>query len=179
MAKRQAEYFAGRWCVDRLYRSQELSLPLPGYREQGRPDWPAGWVGSISHSQDRAAACLAQQDAVKAVGIDLEFLMRSETAARIRGSILRPEEEPLLAGDPILTLSLIFSFKESIYKAFNPLFGRFFGFEEVAVQSIAAGRICFEPRAELARELPPRVPLEGRWARQGELLVTAYEWLVD
>lgn len=177
VVKRQSEYLAGRWCVAELYRQQGLVLPLPEYQEQGPPGWPAGWTGSISHSQNRAAAAIAPLSQVRALGLDLEFCMNSQMAGRVRDSILHPEEWPLLATDSLQNLTLIFSFKESLYKALNPLLKRFIGFQEVAVQRIGPQVITFAPRGNLQQDFPVGAPRQGRWLQSEDLIATAYEWL--
>lgn len=174
--KRQAEYLAGRWCLARLYAQAGIDSPLPAHQQHGPPQWPPDWTASITHSRDRAAAALAPTQAVRALGLDLEFVMRPDTAARVRKAILRPAEEHL-AGE-ILTLTLIFSFKESLYKALNPLLGRFIGFDEAEVVRIDTSQLHFEPRGELQNDFPATAPLRAGWAREGEMLITGYEWPV-
>lgn len=170
--KRRAEFRAGRRCVTELYRRAGLNLPLPGWRETGGPLWPSGWIGSISHSRNRAAACLASRQRVHAIGLDLEYVMPEATALRVRDSILHAAETAASAE----RLTLIFSFKESLYKALHPLLQRFIGFDEVRVETVESGRIGFEPVGELARQWPAGAPLQGTWRQQDELLITGYEW---
>ena len=173
--KRQAEYLAGRWCVKQLYHQQALDLPLPAYREQGPPGWPDGWCGSISHSQDRAAAVLAPTSQVRSLGLDLEFRIADDTAARIRSSILHPQEETQLQADWVDTLTLIFSFKESLYKALNPLLNRFIGFQEVAVTHISDSTLSFTVHGDLHHDFPPDAPQTARWTRKADIFITGYE----
>jgi enterobactin synthetase component D len=182
VAKRQCEFLAGRWCIARLYDRLGLALPLPDYIEQASPDWPeaAGWHGSISHTRDVAAAVLAPRSQVRAIGLDLEYLIASDTAARVRNSILSPAElARMQAGaggsDWIVNLTLAFSFKESLFKAWHPQIGAYFGFEAAEILAVDGDWIHFEPKAELAQAMASQDPRRGRWRRQGELILTAYE----
>ncbi|PKL76632.1 MAG: 4'-phosphopantetheinyl transferase [Candidatus Melainabacteria bacterium HGW-Melainabacteria-1] len=177
VAKRQAEFLAGRWCVGKLYASAGLSLPLPEYREHAAPGWPPGWTGAITHCRNYAAAVIGPKSHVKALGLDAEALMAEATAHKVRGSILHPDEAHLLdRRDWIDTLTLIFSFKESLYKALSPVLGRFIGFDEVAIDKICPERLSFAPRGPLAQDFPVSAPRQGRWQRRGVLILSAYEW---
>lgn len=178
VAKRQSEFLAGRWCVRQLYLAQGLELELPSYQDHQPPLWPAGWCGSISHTRGFAAAALGSSQQLISLGLDAEYLMEAETASRVRAAILHPQEESLLQSDDwLIRLTLIFSFKESLYKALNPLLKRFIGFQEVAIRQIEATSLEFSPQGQLAHDFPAAASLSGRWQQQGDLLLSAYEWL--
>jgi len=118
--------------------------------ERGEPIWPAGYRGSITHTKGLvAAACMAQthpvfvpaalngtevlhQKKILAVGIDLEGAGRKLSDAAWQ-HILSDEDARRLAGiaDPRLQL-VVFSAKESLYKALYPLCGEFFGFHDAS-----------------------------------------------
>jgi len=177
--KRQTEYLAGRWCVQQVYQQLGLALPLPEYQAQAAPHWPAGWLGSISHTQAAeqgyAVAALASLSEVQALGLDLEATMSEGVAERVRNNILHPDEQRWVQTPA--QLSLIFSFKESLYKAFNPILQRFIGFQEVVVTALETeGQVHFEPWAELKQDLPAQAPRQGSWQHLEPLWLTAYEW---
>ncbi len=174
--KRQAEYLAGRWCVAQLYQQVQLKKSPPAYTEQGGPVWPAGLTGSITHTQGFAAAALASTRQIYTIGLDAEYLIKPDTAARVRDSILHPAEQVLLADDWIDTLTLIFSFKESLYKALNPILKRFISFDEVSVTAIEAGQLSFIPQGRLKQDFPTTASLTAYWQRQEHLIITAYAW---
>lgn len=179
--KRQAEYLAGRWCVRELYRAEGLALPAPERGAKGEPLWPSGWMGSITHTvlqgQGRAAAVLAPSHKVAALGVDLEPFMSAETAARVGQTILHPEE--VAWGSEPELLTLIFSFKESLYKALNPLLKRFIGFQEVCLTQISEPHIDFEARAELRQDWPEGFRCRGLCQRlclpEGDFWLTGFE----
>jgi 4'-phosphopantetheinyl transferase EntD len=89
--------------------------------EHGAPDWPAGWVGSISHSKGICIAVVARQNQFPVLGVDLEHLgrMRRHTVSRIATDAELagiPESDMLLQG------TVLFSLKEAFYKAQHPQF---------------------------------------------------------
>ncbi len=120
--------------------------------ERGEPIWPAGYRGSITHTKGLvAAACMAQthpvfvpaalngtevlhQKKILAVGIDLEGAGRKLSDAAWH-HILSDDDAQHLAGVDDFRLKLVvFSAKESLYKALYPLCGEFFGFHDASLQ---------------------------------------------
>lgn len=173
--KRQAEFMAGRWCVAQLYRQHRVQSqsPWPKISESRAPIWPKGWTGSITHSSGHAAAVIGSRSNCTALGLDLEPIIEEKTAQKVRGYILHPDEERLVTDQ--LTLSLIFSFKESIYKALNPILKRFIGFQEVVVSHIDQGQICFSITGPLTADFPEDFPVQGRYLITEGFVITAYE----
>ena len=103
--------------------------------DHGEPLWPEGVVGTISHGQGLGLAAVARKSLCGGIGMDLEALTEFPGLAdqvafgadREWLDKVSPEERPRR------TLQ-IFSAKESIYKAFFPRVGRYFGFEAVTVR---------------------------------------------
>lgn len=140
--------------------------------QRGAPQWPHGFVGSISHCQDLAVAALAPCSHLSGMGIDVEQILSEEKTQRLRSHILHPAEHWVTTP---LDLSLVFSFKESIYKALHPFLQRFIGFQEVQVHSPLAlnavtVRLSWTPERALAQDLqrhfngaPPTFTGKGQW----------------
>lgn len=133
--QRQQSYLAGRACAQILYPRYGLQWDhLPMYPEShpqhGAPQWPEGFTGSISHSPTLAVATMAPLSRYSGIGIDVERVMSEEKAQRLTTQILHPGEDWVKTA---LDLTLVFSFKESIYKALHPTLQRFIGFQEVKV----------------------------------------------
>jgi 4'-phosphopantetheinyl transferase EntD len=105
-----------------------VSLP-PG--ERGAPRWPPGVVGSITHCAGYRAAAAAKAGQVRAIGIDAEPDEPLPNGVLDRISL--PGERAMLRDlalpGPRWDL-LLFSAKESVYKAWFPLTGRWLGFED-------------------------------------------------
>lgn len=103
------------------------------------PLWPEKLTGSISHTNNRAVALVAERDAHQFVGLDVENWLNADTAEQI-GSIIHDKSEVDLLREQGLSFeratSIIFSAKESLFKATFPYIGHYFGFECVRVVGI-------------------------------------------
>ncbi len=122
----------------------QLGVPpaaiLPGQR--GAPGWPAGIVGSMTHCTGYRGAAVARREQAASIGIDAE--PHGPLPDGVLGAIARPEEHQqlaeLAAGQPAVHWDrLLFSMKESVYKAWFPLTERWLDFDEAS--------IAMDPRA--------------------------------
>jgi 4'-phosphopantetheinyl transferase EntD len=157
--KRRLEFTTGRACARAALTM--LGLPpapiVPAAR--GAPRWPDGVVGSITHCAGYRAAAAARATDVAALGIDAEpheplpdgvldvVALPGEHADVLRiGGLV-----PRLCWDRVL-----FSAKESVYKAWFPLTGRWLGFEDA--------RLWIDPaeRTFIAEILVPGPTVAGR-----------------
>lgn len=115
--KRKAEHLAGRLAA--FYALQQHGFRhIPDLGDNRQPLWPQNVYGSISHCGSTALAVVASTP----VGVDLESVFTPELANEIAGSIVAPEECRILAASGLtfeLALTLAFSAKESVYKAFS------------------------------------------------------------
>lgn len=98
------------------------------------PLWPDGVVGSISHAAGFATAIVARQTDHAGLGIDIEHGGRYFPEL-VEHVAFGPERKAIArSGDvPKATLEL-FSAKESVYKAFSPRVGRYFGFSAARIE---------------------------------------------
>lgn len=139
---------------------------------RGAPVWPAGVVGSMTHCTGYRAAVVARDSVLAAVGID------AEPDGPLPGGILetissRPERAALIpaAADPG---RLLFSAKESVYKAWYPLTGRPLGFTDAEVtfepSGVFTARLLVPGPSVGGRELDV---FDGRWLTRGGLVLTA------
>lgn len=132
---RQAEFSAGRHAARMALRAIGLSDAAIPQGCDRAPIWPAGIIGSITHS---ATACLAvamQADAMRGIGIDLEPALPMDAA--LWDSILLPAEQGALAtlppADRGLAALRIFCAKEAAFKAHYPTTCALVGFEVMEV----------------------------------------------
>jgi 4'-phosphopantetheinyl transferase EntD len=178
--KRRREFTTGRECA-RLALGK-LGIP-PGpipAGERGAPRWPPGIVGSITHCDGYRAAAVARASDVAAIGLDAEpdnplprgvLDVVSHPAERARLAALT-SVEPGVHWD-----RLLFSAKETVYKAWFPLTGRWLGFADADVTIEPDGTFT----ARLLTPAPPPVPgtapspasFAGRWLAAGGLVLTA------
>lgn len=107
-----------------------------GRGSQGEPIWPEGFVGSISHADDKAVAAVGKEAVVKAVGIDLQSIKR-----KLRKDIIQrigvADELAWCASEPSKKEErslMLFSAKECVFKAFFPLTRVHLGFADAALE---------------------------------------------
>ena len=169
---RRSEFATARYCARQALR--QLGVPetaiLRGPKRE--PLWPAGIVGSITHCTGYRAAAVGRVADMLAIGIDAE--PHAPISDRVARRILDDAERAWIATAPrdIHWDRLIFSAKESVYKAWYPLAGCWLGFEDASV-TIDHEAGAFQAR--LLVEPPPPVPrvFEGRYLVEDGLVVTA------
>ena len=131
--KRRREFAAGRELARHGLRSfglEGVSIPVSDRRY---PVWPGGIVGSISHTRERVGVALARKGDYAGVGLDLE--VRNAVTPNLHGSILVDSELRRLGDAPGgEEATLIFSCKEAVFKAVNPLCGEFLDFLDVSIE---------------------------------------------
>ncbi|GIF09466.1 4'-phosphopantetheinyl transferase family protein [Actinoplanes siamensis] len=176
--KRRREFTSARWCarqaMTRLGRAPAPVLPGP----RGEPQWPAGLVGSITHCDGYRAAVLAESGVITTVGIDAE--PNEPLMDGVLPAVSLPEErdrlDRLLRDHPDVRWDrLLFSAKESVYKAWFPVAGTWLDFEDADITfDPLAG--TFEAQLAVAGpELHGRrlTGFSGRWLAAQGLVVTA------
>jgi 4'-phosphopantetheinyl transferase EntD len=175
---RRREFATGRACA----RAALTGLGVPpqaipsGLR--GAPEWPDGVVGSITHCDGYRACAVARRSDFATLGVDAEI--DAGLPEGLLGDIALPEERKRLSAlareQPERHWDrLLFSIKESVYKAWFPLAERWLGFEDASVTIDPAERTFS------ARLLVPGPPLgeeeltgfSGRWAIANGVIVTA------
>lgn len=169
---RQREFQAGRWAVARLFapatmihRQHGSPLPtnlLPGplpISSLRLPKWPESWTGSISHSGQWVMAALAPLSESRAMGLDLQARLSVEQALNLSTRIAHPDELSVLKQAHLLSpenrndtlatsLTLLFSLKETLYKALFPLTEQFQPFAAAELLALTPDQLVelpFEP----------------------------------
>jgi 4'-phosphopantetheinyl transferase EntD len=146
---RLREFTAARSCARQALR--ELGLPetaiLRGRHRE--PLWPPGVVGSITHCPGYRAAAAAKIADALAIGIDAE--VHEELPANVLERVSIPEERAWLSGAPegVHWDRVLFSAKESLYKAWFPLTRRRLSFDQ-AVLNFEPDTGAFEARLRIA-----------------------------
>ncbi len=134
--RRRREFITARRCArEALRRLGHPPVPIrTGTRRE--PHWPPGVVGSITHCAGYRAAAVAPAAAVAAVGIDAEpdgplpeGVLAAVTANGDAGLVTElGRQHPGVPWD-----RLLFSAKESVYKAWFPLTHRRLGFADASL----------------------------------------------
>lgn len=152
VAKRQAEYLAGRLCARACLQQLGLTPDWVTVGAHRSPVWPAGVRGSITHTAQQAICICTANPAIRALGVDLELLLDTATADSIAGQILTGTEQQLLAslgGDLATFVTRVFSAKEAIFKGLYPYVQRYFGFDAVSLTKIEGEQLHFVLNQEL------------------------------
>lgn len=176
VAKRQAEFLAGRLCARAALLHLDGTCATPAIGEDRAPVWPAHIAGAITHSNGRAGAVVARKSVWQGLGIDLENLLSDERARRLVKEILTPGEQRRMAEgcdeDVALVVTLTFSIKESLFKALFPLVGQRFYFEHAEVLSWSKdGHVRLRLLTDLSTEWHHGKEIEGQFAvHEGQLL---------
>lgn len=162
--KRRKEFYFGRLCAREALREM-----IPDFNGQiavgagGRPQFPEGFEGSITHDAERAAA-ICQPAEFGRLGLDMERVMTQKSAAELWPQIAASNEleiVPWSDATEALRLTLIFSAKEALFKAIYPDIRCIVDFLTSAVVDVemTAGRMLLRLEADLG----------GPWRRGREI----------
>ena len=174
-AARRAEYVTVRHCA----RSALASLAIPPAAilddDKGAPIWPDGVIGSLTHCRGYRAAAVARRDSLAALGIDAEpaEALPPGVLARISSEAERGRIAYLTSQDGDVPWDrLLFSAKESVYKAWHPLTRRPLGFHDVdvALRPDGQGSVVF---LVAMPEAAARLDWHLVWAVDGAVITTA------
>lgn len=138
--ERKNEYLCGRVLAQAVLNHHfGLDQPITSMYEP-LPIWPSHVLGSISHSQNKLIVALSSNAVY--LGIDIEHWVTSEFAQESAHFILTPSEFDLWKNkaceffDFAHYVSLIFSIKESLYKAVYPTAKQYIDFLEASIVDI-------------------------------------------
>ena len=175
--KRQREYLAGRISARHALR-QLLGPPASEGEivgdEDDVPRWPEGVVGSISHGAGFGFAAVAAADRYRGLGVDVERVVSTEQAGRLGARVLNEREMNLRQGSAgglteAEMFTLVFSAKESAYKALFPRYRQVLGFSDVELERRDGQEADRHGRVRLRARLDPEerdvaAPLVGWYA---------------
>jgi 4'-phosphopantetheinyl transferase EntD len=172
---RAADRAAGRAAAQKAFHHAGVyGRCVLGNAPDGRPQWPPGWAGSISHGAHVAVATVGRS--LRAVGIDVE---RSDALSVEEAElVLTPAELDFAAGaaDPAAMATLLWSAKEAAFKAWSGASGGLNGVDPVDIlidADLHAGNLRARAGTRIAfgNEVPRL--LDGAFATVGDVLVTA------
>jgi 4'-phosphopantetheinyl transferase EntD len=173
--KRRNEFAVGRHLARRALSELGVS-PRPILCGPNRePAWPDGIVGSITHCSRYCAAAVASADVIYAIGIDAEI--NDPLPEDVLRVVARRGERNWIASrtDRVYWDRILFSAKESVFKASFPVTRRWLEFDDMEV--------TFDPssgkfNATILTEGPvvggrALTHLEGRYLVSGSHLFTS------
>lgn len=169
VAKRQAEYLAGRLCARAALAQLTGTAATPASGADRAPQWPKGTVGSITHGSGWAAAVVGQHSEWRGLGLDVEQIMPASRAERLAGEILTPAEllrlQNLPAEQRAQRISLTFSLKESLFKALYPQVLRHFYFQDAELISVdTSQQVRMRLLIDLHEQWPAGAEVSGQFA---------------
>ena len=174
--KRQLEFTTGRLLIENLGDRLGIQTGFPLPRDShGVPEWPSGLTGCLSHTSKSAFAIVAPA-AIQNCGCDIELILSDELLRDVEPEVLTDLERLKLSDSEghsrNLAVTLIFSAKESIYKAVFPTLRLFLEYSafELDVMDEVMLRLHVNPEHPLADRLPQQVLVYYQVI--GELVVT-------
>lgn len=167
--KRKAEFLAGRYCALRALELSGLPSTHIGIGSQRQPIWPEGVCGAISHTRQLAVAAVAYGTDVYGVGVDVEEELTADAMGQVQSFVLNADEHSLLSSVSLRheqLIALIYSVKESFFKAAFPLVRHYFDFDAISLLEIdiSKGECCFQINTSLHPVLRRGGQLRGRFS---------------
>ena len=194
VAARRRDYTTVRTCARACL--ERLGYPpvpiLPGIG--GAPSWPAGVQGSMTHCVGYAAAAVSRAARISAIGIDAEpdaplpdgvLGLIATSVEQNRLAVMGPERGRASTSSALMVTQeesdnpnwdrLLFSAKESVYKAWFPLVGEWLDPQETEIlfhphEHTFSALLC---RGGLIINDRPVRQIHGRWTRERGILATA------
>ena len=178
--KRQREFTTARGCA----RTALAALGVPAapivHGLRGSPVWPDQIVGAITHCAGYRASVVARSRDVLTLGLDAE--PNDVLPGGVLDTISTPAEREWL---PVVTARrpevsfdrLLFSAKESVYKAWFPLMHAWLGFHD-ATLTVDPDAGTFRARLLVPGPVHRGEPIDhfdGRWLTGHGLILTAIE----
>ncbi len=161
--RRRAEFVAGRLCARAALDALGATSTEVRRAADRSPEWPEGFVGSISHSSGLAFAAASRASDAQSLGLDVERIVEPDLAQKLARVVATPGERDRfdLAGP---YFSVVFSAKEAVYKCLYPLVREILEFTDVELDAIAADRFTCRLTRSLSAVFPAGTAIDGRYA---------------
>ncbi|ARC95045.1 hypothetical protein B6A42_26890 (plasmid) [Vibrio coralliilyticus] len=175
--KRCSEYLAGRLAAQQaVLNLTKQHHPILRNKDQ-TPLWPTGVIGSITHTNKHAIAVATLAKHHQIIGVDSENWIEPDIAKEVASTIISFQESQLINESSLefnQGLTIIFSAKESLYKALYPSVGSFFGFEcaQVNCIDIKSGDFSISLQRDLNKTYRKGWTIQGKFHNAGESTLT-------
>ena len=177
--RRKLDYAAGRRCASAAVERLGRIAGAIGSRRDGRPLWPRGITGSITHTDGFAAAAVGECNRYRAIGIDAERV--GEVSSDLWSRIFVDQEtrwlESLRGPDRARAATSMFSAKESFYKCQYEVTGQWLEFKDIELQLYCGnptrGRFVARPIGRVTWFERVTGPALIRFSTQSDLALTA------
>lgn len=176
--QRLDEFFAGRIAAEAILLEYFNCRQSITSMTTTLPIWPQAFKGSISHANNTLMVMLSTQ--AEYLGVDIEYMVSADIAEQTAGLILTRSEQDLYWSGSIKTLSfaeyftLIFSLKESLYKAVYPCAKNYIDFLQAELISIdmLQHTACFKFSPEIMQSYPLLQHYHTHWDQRPDHFVT-------
>lgn len=179
-SKRKETFLAGRLAVQQAQSAQGLPLFDVIRGNDGAPIWPSNYLGSISHTDNEAVAIIIESAklSTKGIGIDIERV-QSATQLQDRELIGEAAEYDLLRKvgfDENMAILVLFSLKESVYKALYPSVQKYFDFLDAELVELEGHHCFIRIKVKLSDAVPVGVLVKARYQIKNANILTLAYW---
>lgn len=173
------EFTRGRHCAKRALKQLGIYIDILLIGETRAPLWPEGIVGSITHTAGYCGAGVVRSDRVLTMGIDVEAIANGPITDELLGVITTDAERQMLERLPEAHTpwrQVLFSAKESLFKAWQPIMQRWLGFHDTDMridpenQSFSVRIPTCNPEEMQYRNMPQVIA--GRYVKDDEFVGT-------
>jgi enterobactin synthetase component D len=152
--ERQRDYRAGRYCAQLALEQLGISRCIPDVTEHGAPLWPAGTVGSISHTHGLVSAAAAVRKRCLGLGLDVESIASLDKAHALAARTATSTEifgvMDSTKADYATAVTLIVAAKHALYKCLHPqIGGRSFAYLDASVDDAQLPKGRFRARLKV------------------------------
>lgn len=182
--KRQAEYATVRYLAREALGELGIGDSVLIKGESGGVDWPRNVVGALTHCDGYRGAVVGYRMGVRTIGIDAEPHL--PLPDKVLPTVSVESEREVLAARPDDGLHwdrLLFCAKEATYKAWNPITGRWLGFEDAEIEFDLGSRTDDSAEGTFSSRIlidgkatdggAPIAAFDGRWRIVDGLIVTS------
>ncbi|KJY78338.1 4'-phosphopantetheinyl transferase family protein [Vibrio nigripulchritudo] len=137
--KRKAEFTAGRVVAREALQDLGVTHTKLPIGEHRAPIWPKGYLGSISHTDNLALATVARDSEVSMLGLDVENLIDESQVQTLMPMFVSDAEmdwQQTSGLTPQQFATLIFSAKESAFKAIYPYVKNYLEFSDSILRNV-------------------------------------------
>ena len=163
---RQADWVGGRLAARAAAENLKAAHWTLLRGSSGEPRPPAGFVVSVSHKRDLAAAIVARSSGMPPEGLGIDLEDDASAACAAASIVLVPEERAALEGLPTRererAFLLAFALKECVYKALAVPLGRPLEYREAFVRIDAESRASVTLALECVSE-QPEIEVHCEW----------------
>ncbi|MGD9425371.1 4'-phosphopantetheinyl transferase family protein [Pantoea sp. NSTU24] len=175
VVKRRAEYLASRLLVRAVMAEFGIADFILTNAPDRSPRWPEGIQASLSHTTGTLVVAATRQNL--AIGVDVERWMAENTAHETAGYLMNAREQQLLRTLPVsfnAAATLLFSLKESLYKALWPQLHQPMEFTDAALVTVdwSQQRALLRLTRTFSTDFPAGTTLQATFLWQPHQVIT-------